>query len=66
MKFIALILEVMLDSIEDSFKRDLFERCERNKKYLIPKYVYYTMLEYEALFGSRTKVGFTSTSIRGY
>ena len=45
MKFIALILEVMSDSIEDRFKRNLFERYERNKKYLIPKNVYYTMLE---------------------
>ena len=45
MKFIALILEVMSDSIEDRFKRDLVARYERNKKDLIPKDVYYTMLE---------------------
>ena len=35
----------MSGSIEDRFKRDLFERYERNRKYLIPKDVYYTMLE---------------------
>ena len=40
----------MSDSIEDRFKRDLFERYERNKKYLIPKDVYYTMLENTSIF----------------